>query len=173
MNNDNHVSNPPYPPHKNRPLQFKRGTARAFYKANPILLEGEPAFEIDSLRFKIGNGRTRYIDLPYIGESKDGKSAYEIWIDAGHEGSVEDFLNSLIGPSGESTYEIWLSLGHEGSLEDFIDYIKGEDGRSAFDVWRYDYMHDPSLTLDDYMDYLRTTTWSSFDPVPPNPDDEG
>lgn len=166
MIDQNHV-NPPYPPHKNKPLQFKRGTARAFYKVNPILLEGEPAFETDSGRFKIGNGRTRYIDLPYIGESHDGKSAYEIWLDEGHQGSVEDFLNSLIGPEGQSSYEIWLSLGHEGSLSDFIDYITGE---SAYDVWRYDYMHDPSLTLDDYMDYLRTTTWSNFDEevIPPN-----
>lgn len=33
-------------------------------------------------------------------KGKDGKSAYELWIEAGNEGSVDDFLSSLIGPQG-------------------------------------------------------------------------
>ena len=30
-----------------------------------------------------------------------GKSAYEIWLENGNSGSVDDFLNSLIGPKGK------------------------------------------------------------------------
>lgn len=30
----------------------------------------------------------------------DGKSAYELWIDAGNSGTVTDFLNGLVGPTG-------------------------------------------------------------------------
>ena len=118
---------PPKPPKK--PLQFKRGTARAFQKINPLLLEGQPAFETDTYRFKIGDGNKKYIDLPYIGEG-DGKSAYQLWLDEGHEGSVEDFLNSLIGPPGKSTYEIWLSLGNEGTIADFFRSLAGPTGKS-------------------------------------------
>lgn len=33
-------------------------------------------------------------------KGKDGKSAYDLWIEAGNEGSVDDFLRSLIGPQG-------------------------------------------------------------------------
>ena len=30
---------------KSKPLQFKRGTKHAFMRVNPILLEGQPAFD--------------------------------------------------------------------------------------------------------------------------------
>lgn len=30
----------------------------------------------------------------------DGKNAYQVWLDAGHVGSTEDFLTSLVGPRG-------------------------------------------------------------------------
>ena len=151
------------PPTKSKPLQLKRGSARAFKRVNPILLEGQPAFEIDTFRLKIGNGKTNYNDLPYIGESDDGKSAYDIWIDQGHEGTVDDFLNSLVGPTGQSTYEAWLSLGNEGTIADFIESLSGATGKSAYEVWRDDFMHDPSLTVDDYVEFLMTTTWTAFD----------
>ena len=32
------------------------------------------------------------------------------------------------GPAGESAYDIWLDQGHTGSEEDFLDSIKGETG---------------------------------------------
>ena len=151
------------PPTKSKPLQLKRGSAKAFKKVNPILLEGQPAFETDTFRLKIGNGTTRYNDLPYIGESDDGKSAYDIWIEQGHEGTVDDFLDSLVGPTGQSTYEAWLALGNEGTLADFINSLVGETGKSAYEVWRDDYMHDPSLTVDDYVAYMITYSWSDFE----------
>lgn len=158
-------SNCPCPPEpKNKPLQLKRGTARAFKKINPILLEGQPAFETDTNRLKIGNGKSAYNDLPYIGEG-DGKSAYEIWLEAGHTGSVEDFLDSLVGPSGKSTYELWLSLGNEGTIADFINSLvgpQGEDGRSAYEVWRDDFMHDPSKTIEDYVQFITTISWAQI-----------
>lgn len=33
---------------------------------------------------------------------EDGKSAYQIWLDKGNEGTEEDFLNSLKGEKGET-----------------------------------------------------------------------
>lgn len=151
---------------KSVPLQFKRGTSRAFKRVNPILLCGEPAYEYDSKKLKVGDGVTRYNYLPYIGDHskpKDGKSAYQLWLEEGHVGTVEDFLNSLIGEQGKSTYEIWLSLGHEGTVVDFIDSIqgeKGEDGKSAYEIW-LELGH--TGTEEDFIDYLTTTTWSCFD----------
>lgn len=153
------------PVKKSKPLQLKRGTSRAFYKWNGVLLEGQPAFEINTQRLKIGDGHTKYNDLKYIGEG-DGKSAYEIWLDQGHSGTVEDFLDSLIGPPGKSTYELWLSLGNEGTIADFIDSLigpVGPKGKSAYEVWRDDYMHDPSLTIEDYVIYNRTYSWADID----------
>ena len=51
---------------KNRPLQFKRGSAHAFRKANPILLNGEPAYEWDTKKMKVGDGKTRYMTSAII-----------------------------------------------------------------------------------------------------------
>lgn len=124
---------------KSKPLQFKRATAKAFRNANIVLLEGQPAVEIDTKKLKIGDGKTRYNSLPYIGyhcDAKDGKSAYQIWKDAGYSGTVDDFLNFCIGPAGKSTYEIWLSLGNEGTVADFINSIQGSKGFSAYDIWK-------------------------------------
>ena len=169
---------------KTKPLQFRRGTAAAFEKYNPILLSGEPGFEYDTKKLKVGDGHTRYKCLPYIGDfnkPEDGKSAYELWLEEGHSGSINDFLNSLVGEAGKSAYEIWLSLGHEGTVEDFIKYIKGQSayelwiqeghtgteedflksliGPSAYDVW---IQAGHEGTVDDYLDWLRTTTWGTF-----------
>ena len=124
-----------------RPLQVKRGSAAAFHNVNPILLSGQPGFEYDTYKLKLGDGRTRWNDLPYIGDHsapKDGKSAYDIWIDQGNTGSVDDFLQSLVGPAGKSAYEIWLSFGNEGTLTDFLVSLigeKGDKGDSAYDIW--------------------------------------
>ena len=68
----------------------------------------------------------------------------------------------MIGPAGKSTYELWLELGNEGTIQDFIDSLvgpQGDPGDSAYEVWRDQYMHDPSLTVDDYVEYLTTYSW--------------
>lgn len=49
-------------------IQFKRGTAEALARHNPVLAVGEPCFTTDENRFKIGDGNTAWIDLPYVGE---------------------------------------------------------------------------------------------------------
>lgn len=177
-----HGAPPPKP--ITRPLQFKRGTAAALKKHNIVLLYGEPAFEKDTNKMKIGNGTTPYNELPYIGDhnkGEDGKSAYELWLEAGNEGTVDDFLASLIGETGESAYEAWLSVGNEGTILDFLADIEGS---SAYEVW-LDAGHTGTIEefLDsligdsayevwlkqgyegseqDYLDWLRSTTWSEI-----------
>jgi hypothetical protein len=50
-------------------FRFKRGTAARWAEVNPILDAGEPGFVYDENRLKIGDGVTRWNNLPYI----DGK----------------------------------------------------------------------------------------------------
>lgn len=40
------------------------------------------------------------MDSSYKIKGADGKSAYDIWLEEGHTGTEQDFLNSLIGPIG-------------------------------------------------------------------------
>jgi hypothetical protein len=48
-------------------LQYRRDTASNWTSANPTLLAGEPAFETDTGKFKIGDGTTAWTSLAYYG----------------------------------------------------------------------------------------------------------
>lgn len=52
----------------NSMFQFKRGTQERWTELNPVLLPGEPGYEYDTHRLKVGDGSTAWKDLPYIGE---------------------------------------------------------------------------------------------------------
>lgn len=51
--------------------QFKRGTAQRWIAVNPILRQGEPGFEYDTGKLKIGDGFTPWNNLKYINENID------------------------------------------------------------------------------------------------------
>lgn len=51
-------------------IQLKRGKASSWSSLNIILDPGEPGFEIDTGKLKIGNGTTPWNNLPYLGEDK-------------------------------------------------------------------------------------------------------
>jgi hypothetical protein len=80
----------------------------------------------ESKQVKVGD----VFDVP-----EDGKSAYEVWLSQGNEGSEEDFLATLKGNTGKSAYQVWLDEGGEGSEEDFLATLKGSTGKSAYQVW--------------------------------------
>ena len=50
--------------------QFKRGTAQRWVEVNPVLKQGEPGFEYDTGKLKIGDGFTPWLALPYINDVK-------------------------------------------------------------------------------------------------------
>lgn len=58
-------------------IQLRRDTAANWASANPTLASGEPAFETDTGKFKIGDGVTAYNSLPYKGEGSAGVDDYE------------------------------------------------------------------------------------------------
>ena len=51
-------------------IQLKRGKASSWITLNPILAPGEPGFEIDTGKIKIGNGVDAWLSLKYVGEDK-------------------------------------------------------------------------------------------------------
>ena len=75
-----------------------------------------------------------------------GKSAYDIWLEAGNTGTQVQFLNSLKGTNGtngidgqpgkdgtngtngKSAYQIWLDNGNSGSQTVFIESLRGPRG---------------------------------------------
>lgn len=70
-------------------LKLRRDTARRWAMLNPVLAEGEPAFEKDTGRFKIGDGSKPYNDLEYFVTSEveptpDTSLQAHIWADEPH-----------------------------------------------------------------------------------------
>ena len=49
-------------------IKFKRGQSSSWVSQNPVLAPGEPGYEMDTGRVKIGNGTDAWLDLPYVGE---------------------------------------------------------------------------------------------------------
>lgn len=56
---------------KNASFQIKRGSTQRWIEVDPILLDGEPAYDYDVHKIKIGNGVNKWSELPYLGGSYD------------------------------------------------------------------------------------------------------
>lgn len=50
-------------------IRFRRDRARRWASTNPVLAEGEAGFEIDTGRFKLGDGVAPWSSLPYFSPS--------------------------------------------------------------------------------------------------------
>ena len=73
----------------------------------------------------------------------NGKSAYEIAIENGFQGSLEEWLLSLIGPKGEdgdngnpgndgkSAYELAVEAGYQGTSSEWLSSLIGEAGQNG------------------------------------------
>jgi hypothetical protein len=131
--------------------------------------DGEDAAEVEKISiqstdkdmyfvFQFSDGtvlRTNKVDLPSIihtyyaiggsgggnggGAGKDGKSAYEIAVENGFEGTEEEWLESLVGPQGEpgqegkSAYEVAVENGFEGTEEEWLESLIGPQGEPGQD----------------------------------------
>ncbi len=47
-------------------IQTRKGTAASWASSNPVLAAGEPGFETDTKKLKIGDGTTAWNSLPYF-----------------------------------------------------------------------------------------------------------
>ena len=63
-------------------FQVKRGTAARWEELNLVLNPGEPGFEIDTFKLKIGNGSTPWKELPYVND-----------VDISKYITIEDIIN--------------------------------------------------------------------------------
>lgn len=74
----------------------------------------------------VGGTAVRTIGLNadgYLAVDTHAKSAYEIAVEEGFEGSEEEWLASLVGAPGKSAYEIAVANGFEGTEEEWLATI--------------------------------------------------
>jgi hypothetical protein len=83
-------------------IKFKRGSALRWSQINIILADGEPGYEEDTGRLKVGDGKTPWNSLAYFSDPGTGVSNQEL----------QDHINSLTphpvyddGPSFLLLYE--------------------------------------------------------------------
>lgn len=71
-------------------MMFQRGTKAQWEASNLVLLDGELAIEADTTKIKIGDGKHKYVDLPYIeiGEIRVADLS-------------EEDIKKITGPKGE------------------------------------------------------------------------
>ena len=107
-------------------IKFKRGTAAEWTSVNPTLRLGEPGFEKDTGKLKIGNGVTEWNSLDYVTDGGGSAITFENIDDR-----VNDLLvaGSFIGLNYDDNNDI-LTIsatgigpsGHAHVVDDIIDF---------------------------------------------------
>lgn len=98
-------------------FRLKRGLAEKWQELNLVLDPGEPGFELDTYRLKIGDGQTSWNDLPYIGYNGGG----------GGEGIIVDTVlsNTSLNPIANKTVKAALDRLEALIGENDINYEFG------------------------------------------------
>lgn len=94
-------------------FQFRRGKAEVWAKNNPVLAAGEPAFELDTGKLKIGNGSDAYNNLPYLGADDVTLSGDDITITRnGNTLILKGYQDAEIGTVPQKTESgmKWVSI---------------------------------------------------------------
>ena len=70
-----------------------------------------------------------------------GKSAYELAVEQGYEGTLDEWLDSLRGKdgmdAGGSAYDIAVSRGYTGTIDEWLAGLNGADGKDGVDAVDY------------------------------------
>ena len=115
-------------------IQFRRGTAAAWTAADNVLAVGEPGYETDTGKFKVGDGLTHWTDLDYIPYSIPDLVLGGITGD--NTGRIQDFT------FGSASY---TDNGYFGYINDELvvrpfavdvrDFMDGVAGRPTLAQW--------------------------------------
>lgn len=141
---------------KRTKIRFKRGQSDVLNAVNLILDPGEPCFELDTNKLKIGNGVTPYKDLDYInggepiiidktlsisGAAADsfevGRTLEELRQSKLDESKLSEAIEQALyqavqsgdfkGEPGLSAYEIAVKNGYVGTEVEWLASLKGQD----------------------------------------------
>lgn len=107
-------------------FQLKRGQSTSWKNSNPILRVGEPGFEIDTGKLKIGNGIDAYNDLPYLTDSEIKKIE-------GLEANILE-LQGVIGNSSNNS-GLYGLISEKANIKDV--YTKTEIDSKVSGVYSY------------------------------------
>ena len=110
-------------------LQNRRGLSTEWQAGNPVLAPGEIGLELDTGKFKLGDGITSWNTLEY-----GLASAYDVAVNNGFEGTESDWLDSL---EGASAYAVAVENGFVGTESDWLNSLVGPEGPQGSSGFTY------------------------------------
>lgn len=130
-------------------IQLRRGSAAEWSTVNPILAQGEVGIELESDRFKIGNGVDRWNDLRYNGFVGHGSdpSNWDTNLRLGiYNVDRTDWSGTVGTPTDANTVGLLVVLSSgsmtvqryqqniEGSIA--IEYVRTKSGANNWSPWK-------------------------------------
>jgi hypothetical protein len=126
-------------------VQLRRGTAAQWASVNPVLVEGELCVELDTEKFKIGNGVSAWNSLPYSSGAQGPTGAQGVQGNDGNFGGASfdytfdtSVANSDPGPGKLKFDNASLNLATilriddlDDSSSDIQEYVRGINNSSA------------------------------------------
>lgn len=111
-------------------FQLRRGTSEAWNRVNPVLAYGEPGFEKDTNKLKIGDGVKAWQSLPYY------SGAYEVQIDGKsvifnqNKLELNGYANAVVGqiPQKSADGLDWVDKPQALTLEDLQEIFNERKG---------------------------------------------
>ena len=122
-------------------IQLKRGKASSWMTLNPILAPGEPGFEVDTGKIKIGNGVDTWLSLKYIGEDK----TLVVNANTHYDFPVIGDVNVLYKASQEKKLYQWNEEHYEYELLIDDNFITQEQLQEALNK-----IEIPEIALEEY-----------------------
>ena len=92
-------------------FKVRRGQSQVWADINPILADGEPGYELDTHRLKIGDGEKSWNKLPYIGGSSTEIPELQEYVT---KEELESLVKAYI-PSSEKENQI--KVLNDGTME--------------------------------------------------------
>lgn len=123
---------------ENTHIQFYRGSKKALAESNPILLNGQPVYEYDTGKLKIGNGKDHYNDLSYIGYNSNSNAQY----------TLELYGNKVIlnGTNGSNSF-VDITKIIKSYLDSNLGYLVDRYCVAKQSIIKYNLTKDPKTNL--------------------------
>ena len=121
-------------------IKLRRDTSTNWQSVNPVLDEGEPGFELDNFRLKIGNGTSTWNNLPYLTTG---------FIESDRNPTISDVYPEGFLWFNKTNGWLFVSLGNGDWYSNFLKVVKNP---FKYSQWASD-IPDSSILFRAIFDY--------------------
>lgn len=101
-------------------FQLRRGKANVWTDRNPVLYPGEPGFELDTGRLKIGDGTQNWNTLPYINPATDASLVIDSNTNLVGISGFNTAATGTVPTKGENGVLTWITPVSSNNIENLI-----------------------------------------------------